>query len=82
MYRNLEAPASHGPLVCSATPASGPNTWNVWTAPGAEASEAQALCDFFKRSSGVSVTWAAGQEPAAAPAARAASERAVSSCLP
>jgi hypothetical protein len=61
VYRHLPGPASHGELVCSVTPASGPNTWRVWTeASGADPSEAAGLCRMLQSERSLTVSWAAG----------------------
>jgi hypothetical protein len=63
-YTNLSGPVTHGPLVCTATPNAGPNTWKVWLAvDDPETSEARALCQFMGDKPAVSVTWAPGQKP-------------------
>jgi hypothetical protein len=69
-YTRLGGPVSRGPLVCSLTPASGPNTWKVWAAPGASTSEAVNLCRFMKSEGGMATfTWGPGEPPAASASA-------------
>ena len=50
-YKNLRSLATRGPSVCTFTPPSGPNTWDVWTAPGAAPDEADALCQSLENES-------------------------------
>jgi hypothetical protein len=72
-YTEVRGPLPHGPLVCSMTPSSGPNTWKVWTGPGDSSSSdavAVAFCNHFKADGGsnITFTWGPGQ-PASAPQA-------------
>jgi hypothetical protein len=60
-YTREPGPVSHGALICTATPATGPDNSKVWLGEGSSyTAEAQALCHFMRQEPGMTVTMAAG----------------------